>query len=158
MEFALADALERYQLTGAPAAILMIDIDFFKRVNDDLGHDAGDRVLKGLVHLIQIRTRKLDRLFRMGGEEFLLFMPDTPAAAAMTQAENLRNRIAEAPLLKNRQVTVSIGFAEVQKSQTQEAWVKRADTALYQAKEGGRNRVVRAEDAQAATESTAAQR
>lgn len=92
MEFALDDAIERHQRTGAAASVLLIDIDHFKRVNDELGHEAGDRVLKGLVQLVKSRTRKLDRLFRMGGEEFLLFLPDTPGNAAVIQAENLRAR------------------------------------------------------------------
>lgn len=124
---------------------MLIDIDHFKKVNDDLGHDAGDRVLKALVLLIKNRSRKLDRLFRMGGEEFLLLLPDTPAAAAMVQAENLRVRIAEGNLLKNRPVTVSIGVADIQRDLTQEGWVKIADNALYKAKEAGRNRVLRSD-------------
>jgi len=144
MEFALDDAIERHLRTNASASILMIDIDHFKRVNDELGHDAGDRVLKALVLLVKNRSRKLDRLFRMGGEEFLLLLPDTSGAAAMIQAENLRARIADGNLIKNRQVTVSIGVAEIRRDVTQAEWIKGADTALYQAKETGRNRVVRA--------------
>ncbi len=147
MEFTLDEALERHKRTSAPASVLLIDIDHFKKINDDLGHDAGDRVLKALVLLIKNRSRKLDRLFRMGGEEFLLLLPDTPAAAAMVQAENLRGRIAEGNLLKNRRVTVSIGVADIQRDLTHESWVKMADTALYQAKETGRNRVIRADAA-----------
>jgi diguanylate cyclase (GGDEF)-like protein len=142
MEFMLDEAIERHQRTAAPASVLLIDIDHFKRINDDFGHDAGDRVLKAMVLLIKNRTRKLDRLFRMGGEEFLLFLPDTPAAAAMKQAENLRGRIAEGALLKNRQVTVSIGVAECTRDVTQEAWLKTADNALYKAKATGRNKVL----------------
>jgi diguanylate cyclase (GGDEF)-like protein len=146
MEFTLDDAIERHQRTGAAASILLIDIDHFKKINDDLGHDAGDRVLKALVLLIKNRTRKLDRLFRVGGEEFLLFLPDTPASAAMKQAENLRLRIAEDVLLKQRQVTVSIGVAECSRDITQEAWIKTADNALYKAKATGRNKVVSGHD------------
>ena len=152
MEFTLDEAIERHLRTNASASVLLIDIDHFKKVNDELGHDAGDRVLKALVLLIKNRSRKLDRLFRMGGEEFLLLLPDTPVAAAMIQAENLSNRIAEGGLLKNRQVTVSIGVAELQRGLAQEDWIKLADNALYQAKEGGRNRVVRADAAPSAIE------
>ncbi len=148
MEFTLDESIERHQRTTAPASVLLIDIDHFKKVNDDLGHDAGDRVLKAVVVLIKSRSRKLDRLFRTGGEEFLLLLPDTPVAAAMLQAENLRNRVAESNLLKNRQVTISIGVADLQRGLSQEDWIKMADTALYQAKEGGRNRVVRAQAVQ----------
>jgi diguanylate cyclase (GGDEF)-like protein len=144
MEFALDEAMARHQRTGAPVSVLMIDIDHFKRINDDLGHDAGDRVLKSLVLLIKNRTRKLDRLFRMGGEEFLLYLPDAPGAAAMRQAENLRQRVAEGHLLNNRQVTVSIGVAEYQNGLSLDAWLKKADDALYRAKSEGRNLVVMA--------------
>jgi len=146
MEFTLDEAIERHQRTGAPASILLIDIDHFKRINDDLGHDAGDVVLKSLVLLIKNRSRKLDRIFRMGGEEFLLLLPDTPGTAATIQAENLRNRIAEGNLVKGRTVTVSIGVAECRRDLDKDAWIKIADTALYNAKHTGRNRVVRGED------------
>ena len=146
METTLEEGIERHQRTGAPASILMIDIDHFKRVNDEMGHDAGDRLLKALVLLIKNRSRKLDRLLRMGGEEFLLFLPDTPAAAALTKAENLRARIAEGTFIKNRAVTVSIGVADCRRDITQDAWIKIADNALYKAKETGRNRVVHGED------------
>jgi diguanylate cyclase (GGDEF)-like protein len=142
MEFALDEAIERHQRTDAPASILLIDIDHFKHINDSFGHDAGDRVLKALVLLIKNRSRKLDRLFRMGGEEFLLLLPDTPAAAAMIQAENLRSRIADGSLLKGRQVTVSIGIAACRRDISQDTWIKTADNALYHAKATGRNRIV----------------
>lgn len=142
MNVTLAEAIERNKRTGAPASVLVIDIDFFKRVNDDFGHQVGDQVLKGLVALIQERSRKLDRLFRMGGEEFLLFLPDTRATDAGVRAENLRQMIAAAPLLSSRPVTVSIGLSELTSDLSPEPWIKRADDALYAAKQGGRNRVV----------------
>lgn len=142
MDISLAEAAERHRRTGAPASILAIDIDHFKKVNDDFGHAAGDAVLKGLVTLIRNRTRRLDRLFRMGGEEFLLLLPDTRAGAAMKQADALRQLVADSKLLDARQVTVSIGVAEYQPEQKQDHWLKMADQALYDAKTGGRNRVV----------------
>jgi diguanylate cyclase (GGDEF)-like protein len=142
MNMALADAIERHRRTGATASVLIIDIDHFKRVNDDFGHPVGDKVLKGLVALIQQKTRKLDRLFRMGGEEFLLFLPDTKASDAMIRAENLRQDLANAPLLAQRPVTVSIGVSDITNDTAFDTWVSRADQALYKAKQGGRNRVV----------------
>lgn len=146
MEFTLDEAIERHQRTGAPVSVLVIDIDHFKRVNDEFGHDAGDRVLRGMVLLIKNRTRKLDRLFRMGGEEFLLYLPDTPLAAALKQAETIRGRIADAALLKQRPVTVSIGVAEYRRDMKQDDWLKVADNALYKAKHSGRNRVISGHD------------
>jgi len=145
MEFSLDEAIERHMRTSAPASVLLIDIDHFKRINDELGHDMGDRVLKALVLLIKNRSRKLDRLFRMGGEEFLLYLPDTPVSAAAIQAENLRNRVAEGNLAKGRQVTISIGVAALQRDLSRDEWIKLADNALYSAKQTGRNRVVCAE-------------
>lgn len=142
MDVSLAEAIERKRRTGAPVSILMIDIDHFKKVNDDFGHPVGDQVLRGLVSLIKNRTRKLDRLFRMGGEEFVLLLPDTPAAAAMKQAETLRKLVSEAKLIPQRTVTISIGVAEYWPEQDQEAWLKAADDALYNAKDQGRDRVV----------------
>jgi diguanylate cyclase (GGDEF)-like protein len=73
----LDEAIERQRRSGAPASVLIIDLDHFKRVNDDLGHEAGDAVLKGIVALLGRRSRRVDLLFRMGGEEFLLLLPDT---------------------------------------------------------------------------------
>jgi diguanylate cyclase (GGDEF)-like protein len=142
MDQSLAEAIERNRRTGAPVSVLVIDIDHFKKVNDEFGHHVGDKVLKGLVTLISNRSRKLDRLFRMGGEEFVLLLPDTRAGTAMKQAEVLRKLVAEAKLIDQRAVTVSIGVAEFWADQTQEQWMKAADDALYQAKGQGRNRVV----------------
>jgi diguanylate cyclase (GGDEF)-like protein len=145
MNMSLADAIERHRRTGATASVLIIDIDHFKRVNDDFGHPVGDKVLKGMVALIQQKSRKLDRLFRMGGEEFLLFLPDTKANDAVKRAENLRQDLADAPLLAQRPVTASIGVSEIADDTVFDTWVSRADQALYKAKQGGRNRVVCAE-------------
>lgn len=142
MDQSILEAIERNRRTGAPVSMLVIDIDHFKKVNDDFGHHVGDKVLKGLVTLITNRSRKLDRLFRMGGEEFVLLLPDTRAGAAMKQAEVLRKLVSEAKLVEQRAVTISIGVAEFWAEQTPEVWMKAADDALYQAKGQGRNTVV----------------
>ena len=142
MDQSLVEAIERNRRSGAPVSMLVIDIDHFKKVNDDFGHHVGDKVLKGLVALIKSRTRKLDRLFRMGGEEFVLLLPDTRVGSAMKQAEALRKMVSESRLLEQRRVTISIGAAEYWSEQTQEVWMQAADDALYQAKAQGRNTVV----------------
>jgi diguanylate cyclase (GGDEF)-like protein len=142
MDQSFAEAIERNHRTGAPVTMLVIDIDHFKKVNDDFGHHVGDKVLKDMVTLIRNRTRKLDRLFRMGGEEFVLLLPDTRANAAMKQAEALRKLLSESRLIEQRPVTISIGVAEYWAEQTQEAWMQAADDALYAAKNAGRNTVV----------------
>jgi diguanylate cyclase (GGDEF)-like protein len=144
MDTSLADAIERNRRTGAPASILLIDLDHFKQINDTFGHPAGDEVLIGLVALITEKSRKLDRLFRMGGEEFLLLLPDTKGSDAVLRAENLRRMVAAAPLLPKRPVTASIGVSELAGDTAANTWIKRADDALYTAKQDGRDRVLAA--------------
>jgi diguanylate cyclase (GGDEF)-like protein len=144
MDTSLAEAIERNRRTGAPASILMIDLDHFKQINDAFGHPVGDEVLKGLVTLVSEKSRKLDRLFRMGGEEFLLLLPDTKGSDAVLRAENLRRMVAAAPLLPKRPVTASIGVSELAGDTAANTWIKRADDALYRAKQDGRDRVVAA--------------
>jgi diguanylate cyclase (GGDEF)-like protein len=150
METCLGEALDRNQRSGAPLSLLVADVDFFKRINDELGHEAGDGVLKGVVELLRDRLRRGDRLFRVGGEEFLVLLPDTPTAGAAAAAEQLRAAVAESALLADRAVTVSIGVAEHRLGETGDALIGRADAALYEAKRGGRNRVAMAEPAAAA--------
>src|SRR5215813_12677786 len=93
MESCLGDAIERNRRTGSPASVLLIDVDHFKSINDRFGHEAGDNVLKRIVALISKRSRRLDLLFRMGGEEFLLFLSDTRSLDAMKLAEHLRGSV-----------------------------------------------------------------
>src|SRR5216684_715208 len=142
MERCLSDAIERKRRNSAPASLLLIDVDRFKRINDQFGHAKGDAVLKGIVSLVANRSRKLDLLFRIGGEEFMLLLPDTQEAAAALVAEQLRGSVAESPLLDDRRLTVSIGVGELQPGESLDAWMKHADDALYAAKKAGRNRVV----------------
>jgi diguanylate cyclase (GGDEF)-like protein len=142
MERCLSDAIERKRRSAAPASLLLIDVDRFKRINDQFGHAKGDSVLKGIVSLVAKRSRKLDLLFRIGGEEFMLLLPDTQEAAAAVVAEQLRASVAESPLLDDRQLTLSIGVGELQPGESLDAWMKHTDDALYAAKKAGRNRVV----------------
>jgi diguanylate cyclase (GGDEF)-like protein len=143
MDGRLAEAIQIAGRSGRPVSALMIDIDHFKRINDEHGHEAGDGVLQGLVALVKERSRQIDLMFRMGGEEFVLLLPATGEAEAARLAEELRAAIAGAPLLGGRPVTVSIGVAALRADDTRESWIKRADDAMYKAKEAGRNRVAR---------------
>ena len=142
MQTRLEEAIERGRRANAQASILLVDIDHFKAVNDRFGHEAGDHVLKELVNLLRERSRKADLLFRMGGEEFLLLLNDTGPEAATNVAEALREGIARAHLPVATAITVSIGVSGLEPSDSVDSWVKRADVALYAAKEAGRNRVV----------------
>ncbi len=146
MERCVGDAIERQRRSSAPASLLLIDVDDFKRINDQFGHAMGDSVLKGIVALVGKRSRKLDLLFRIGGEEFMLLLPDTQEAAAAVVAEQLRASIAESPLLDGLRLTVSLGVSELQPGDSLDSWMKHADDALYAAKKAGRNRVVRGGD------------
>ncbi len=138
----LDEAIERKRRTSTPASLLILDIDKFKTVNDNFGHAVGDRVLKELVLLISNRARRLDKLFRMGGEEFVLFLPDTDGEGAVRLAEDLRICVSESDFIKDHSITVSIGISELLHGETIDEWIKRGDDALFRAKKDGRNRSV----------------
>lgn len=128
-----------------PLSVIMLDIDHFKRINDQYGHQAGDHVLKIFVEACEEITRETDLLGRIGGEEFVLLLPDTPLNSAYYLAERLRERINKYPYLAGDmliEVTASLGVAEVQAGDDNfKALLHRADEALYEAKHSGRNRV-----------------
>jgi len=144
----MSQQLDRMMATlhdpSASNALLAIDLDLFKQVNDRLGHAAGDEALKAVVACMTGRIRRGDMLFRSGGEEFVLLLPRTSAADAARVAEDLRARIEQAELLPQVRLTVSIGVAMQRAVGTADEWVRAADLALYEAKRSGRNRVVAA--------------
>ena len=130
-----------------PVSLTMLDIDHFKRINDTLGHPAGDRVLKEVSRRLRNMARKSDILVRYGGEEFLLILPHTEAASLETIGEKFRDCIAGKPIVHDNEgntvaVTISVGLTELRAEDDIEGLIERADRALYQAKTGGRNRAV----------------
>lgn len=128
--------------TRSPYAVLFIDIDLFKRINDTYGHDKGDQVLQCMAGVLQSSLRETDFVARYGGEEFLAMLPDTESEEAIAVAEKVRSHIAQHAFSIPDQVTVSIGVAMVSvHDANQEDAVRRADLALYEAKECGRNMV-----------------
>lgn len=135
----------RYRRSGHGYTVVIMDLDFFKKVNDTYGHTVGDQVLQGVAKLLQSSLRSSDTLARIGGEEFMLLMPMTDADGALVQALRIRDKIAATPLPTNGgplSVTMSFGVAEVLPAdQDTAAVVDRADAALYQAKAQGRNGV-----------------
>jgi diguanylate cyclase (GGDEF)-like protein len=141
----LADQIGQMVRPGAAVhgmnALLAIDVDHFKAINDQHGHAAGDAVLVALVAALSARKRQSDMLFRTGGEEFVLLLPRTSALDAQQVAQSLRARIADTPLLPGHPITVSIGVGVQQPHHGADAWLGAADRALYQAKHNGRNRV-----------------
>lgn len=141
--FELAAAeLERAGRYGRRTSLAMLDIDHFKAVNDDLGHAAGDATLRALTAIMRKEVRSIDVVARIGGEEFALLFPETPLRAAEATVERLRRIVAERPLVAGRRLTVSVGVAEQRPKESLEELLKRADAGLYQAKSGGRDRVV----------------
>jgi diguanylate cyclase (GGDEF)-like protein len=138
----------RFQRYGRPLSILALDVDHFKSINDRFGHDAGDLVLKAIADLCRETKRQPDVLARIGGEEFVVLLPETDESAAEIAAERLRGTIEHAEGIlpgQNLKVTVSVGIAEGRLSMpSYEAMLKRADEAMYEAKRSGRNRVLRA--------------
>ena len=144
----LDNLLSQSHKSGKPVAFLIMDIDFFKLVNDTHGHDIGDEVLREFARRISANIRGIDLACRFGGEEFVVVMPDTDMAYAYAVAERLRKSIETTPIEISRapgrlSITISIGIAESeQASDSAEELLYRADQALYRAKKTGRNRVV----------------
>jgi diguanylate cyclase len=141
----LADECKRHLRYEHPLSVIMLDIDFFKKVNDQHGHEAGDRVLAEVAGRLVGTTRKSDCLVRYGGEEFCCILPETPLESAALLAERFRSSIAQSPIVAGDtelQVTISLGVAELQGGDTPTTLLKRADDGLYEAKQSGRNRVV----------------
>ncbi len=138
--------LDRAQEQERDMAVMLIDMDFFKAVNDNHGHDVGDAVLREFANRLRRNIRGVDLACRFGGEEFVVLMPDTDFRQAQGVAERVRTAVAERPFeVGNRplQVTVSVGVALNEgDADTPELMLKRADVALYRAKREGRNRVV----------------
>jgi two-component system cell cycle response regulator len=142
----LGTVLQQMQEQGKPVSLVVADVDHFKAVNDTYGHDAGDEVLRAVAQRILGNIRSFDMAARLGGEEFVVVMPDTPPEDAMAAAERLRAKIAESPLAivggRPICVTASLGVAASVRDDESAALLKRADQALYVAKRDGRNRVV----------------
>ncbi len=140
----LHDEFVRARRLGSHYAVLMLDVDHFKRINDTLGHAAGDVVLQQIAQLLQASVRESDFVARFGGEEFIALLPATSAADARQVAEKIRRTISRAPWagLGSTAVTVSIGMAMAHGEQADEnEAVQQADAWLYAAKADGRNRV-----------------
>lgn len=141
--------LERSRRGDHPLSILMLDIDHFKIINDTYGHISGDTVLAWLGKITKAQCRRVDSLGRIGGEEFLIILPDTKPSGAISVAERIRRIISDTPIKINDQtevkITVSIGMSSnvrMIREPTLQTLIKQADKALYQAKNQGRNRLV----------------
>jgi diguanylate cyclase (GGDEF)-like protein len=138
----LEQAMEQSRRSGTPMSLLELDLDGFKHINDTLGHATGDAVLCGIADILRERVRRSDRAFRLGGEEFLVFLYGTDEAQARQVAEDLRTTVESGGLVPGRPVTVSVGVAALADEKDWEEWLRRCDENLYGAKAQGRNVVV----------------
>ncbi|MFV0449165.1 MAG: diguanylate cyclase [Vibrio sp.] len=130
------DRSERY---GHPASLIMLDLDFFKKINDQFGHRAGDLILKEFCLVVKSCIRTTDVLARWGGEEFVVLLPNTGFSQATGLAERIRVTIEKHEFHLGLRITASLGFSTCQPDDTLDSWLERADKALYRAKSAGRN-------------------
>lgn len=140
----LSEEFSRYQRSGHHFSIALIDLDLFKNINDQYGHNAGDEALKQFANLVRSVIRQPDVAARWGGEEFLLLLPDTPLIPALTLAERLRSEVAQNNFSFHGQslpVTMSAGVCSIAQADSIDNLLKQADLQLYRAKEAGRNRI-----------------
>jgi diguanylate cyclase (GGDEF)-like protein len=137
--------LTRAERKGAEVSLILLDIDFFKKLNDTHGHPAGDSVLRGVSGIIRSETRQIDIAARYGGEEFAVVLPDTGSRETMKIAERVRAAVEEARIPHEKRVletTISVGFScYPTEATTKQDLIHKADQALYAAKQGGRNRI-----------------
>lgn len=136
--------LQLHEIDRDPMTIILLDIDFFKKINDAYGHDIGDFVLKECVRLLQESfSREEDFIARLGGEEFAVILPGCNSEAAVKMAEEAMTRIRKEVFVHDKleiRFTVSMGIAEVMNGEGADNWYKRADEALYESKQTGRNK------------------
>ena len=140
----LEQEVQRLQRYGNKLSLMVCDVDLFKRINDNYGHLAGDKVLKIIAKSLQVNLRDSDFIARFGGEEFVALMPETSLEEAKLVAEKLRMKVENSPFNFKKepvQITVSFGISEFKPGDSSNAVFERADKALYKAKENGRNQV-----------------
>lgn len=147
LDTSCTELLDNARRTGRPMAVLILDIDRFKAVNDSHGHEAGDEVLRAFAARLRQEIRSEDRVGRYGGEEFVVLMPGTRAERAVQAAERIRRAVEERRFgidggARAIPLTISAGIAELEPNDTVQSLLRRADEALYAAKAAGRNRVV----------------
>lgn len=135
----LQDVVNTFRRVGSPSSMLLIDLDHFKRVNDILGHAAGDQILRNITEIINLRIRVTDSLYRIGGEEFVVVLEGADLEHAAHLAEQLRTLVDANELVPHHAVTISVGVAELRPDEEPSDWLHRADEAMYRAKDAGRN-------------------
>jgi len=141
----IEEELVRFSKEACVFSLALADVDFFKKVNDEYGHEVGDKVLLMVAGMLKSSLRKQDVVARWGGEKFLVLLPETTSEQAQQLLEGVREQIAQTGLWdeeRNIQVTVTLGIAAMQKGETIDAVMNYADIALYRGKKNGRNCVI----------------
>ena len=133
------EVIANHERTSEPASLIILDLDHFKSINDEFGHAVGDQILVRLAEVINLRIRVTDSLYRIGGEEFVIVIENQTIERASRLAEQLRTLVEANELAPERDVTISLGVAELQSGESGDNWLRRADDALYEAKRAGRN-------------------
>jgi diguanylate cyclase len=160
---AMAKAMSDARARGEPLSLMMTDIDHFKKFNDSYGHLTGDQVLRLVAIAAKQNVKGQDIAARYGGEEFAIVLPNTVLRSAITVADHIRRAVMTKELVKRStgehlgRVTISIGVATLQKSDTAQSLIERADTCLYAAKRNGRNRVISEADPEVSNPATSQQ-
>jgi len=137
--------IERAIRSGAPLTGIMLDIDHFKHVNDNFGHQVGDLVIQQIGEMLQNSLRIYDYAGRYGGEEFFMLLTNASLQQGYIIGERFRKNLEEHPIIcsnKKISVTISMGIAQYRLGESRDAWIERADKALYKAKKMGRNRII----------------
>lgn len=142
MDDALKLAVSTAERVGTTYAMVILDLDYFKRINDKHGHSLGDDILIRLTKLVDDNTRQTDQLFRFGGEEFVLLMPGVDLQGMKAVVHSLRQKIRNHLRSPDGPVTASFGAALLHEDESWESWLKRADDALYRAKDAGRDCII----------------
>jgi diguanylate cyclase (GGDEF)-like protein len=139
----LEEEISRFHRFGHPLSAVLVDLDDFKAVNDELGHTAGDNTLREVAQLMVQQSRSDNIMARYGGDEFAILLVETPKAGASCYAERLRQALADCPFSHSRQITASFGIASLPEDSlaSSEALIRAADEALYAAKREGKNGV-----------------
>ncbi len=138
----LKSATEQAQIFNTPIALILFDIDDFKKVNDTFGHNAGDNVLKQIADIVHSMVRSSDIFARWGGEEFVILQIDTPFEGTIALAERLRKEIEHSIFIGICPITISLGVTKYDGTESIESFIKKADDAMYEAKKEGKNRVM----------------
>ncbi len=141
LQITLEQAIDQNYRSRIPMSIAVFDLDNFKKINDQYGHNQGDRALKIIAKSLKKRCRKVDKIFRLGGDEFLIFFYNTDIKNGLFVTDKFRALIANIPI-DNISVTASFGFATIKENENWQEWIKRADEKQYQAKLLGGNRVL----------------